>query len=191
MTKSEDLIRSFICLNIPHEWERALAGVAGPLKKLRSRISWTGSFHLTLKFLGGISSSKLEQVQGVLEDVVKGFSPFSLTLGEVGCFPGLKAPRVLWVGVKTDENTLSDLQQHLDKRLERIGFQREKRRFTPHLTLARIRRLEISDRLGERLRSAKSPEVSSFRVTSVELMQSQLNRDGAQYSVLGSYTLGG
>jgi len=191
MTKSEDLVRAFICLNIPQEWEVALARVADPLKKLRSRISWTKSFHLTLKFLGGISPVAVEQVQGVLADVVKGFSPFTLTLAEVGCFPGLRAPRVLWVGVKADDNSLSDLQQHLDKGLERIGFQREKRGFTPHLTLARIRRLEAADRLGERLRSIKCPEVSPFRVTSIELMQSQLKRDGAQYSVLGSYALGG
>jgi 2'-5' RNA ligase len=191
MTKSEELIRSFICLNIPDEWATALAEVAAPLKKVRSRISWAKSYHLTLKFLGEIPPAMIEKIRGVVQGTVAEFSPFALSLGSVGCFPGPRSPRVLWVDVTTDEDTLSNLQLRLDKKLEKIGFPREKRRFSPHLTLGRIRRLEASDRLGERLRSLSCPEVSSFRVTSVDLIQSQLGRQGAEYSLLDSFTLGG
>ena len=191
MTKPEQLIRSFICLDIPDEWARAMAEISAPLKRSRSRISWTKSYHLTLKFLGDISPATLKIIRGVLKETVILFPAFGLSLGSLGCFPGPSSPRVLWVGVVTDEDTLTNLQLRLDKRLETIGFPREKRRFSPHLTLGRIRRLEASDRLGERLRSLTCPEVSSHQVTSVDLMQSQLGRQGATYSVLGSYTLGG
>jgi 2'-5' RNA ligase len=189
MEKSEDLIRSFICLNVPDEWVAALSGISAPLKKLRSRISWTKSFHLTLKFLGEIPHSNLEKVRRVLEETVPQFPPFTLTLGEIGCFPGPRRPRVLWVGIKTDDDTLLDMQNCLEEKLEKIGFQREKRRFAPHLTLGRIRRLDVSDRLGNRLSSLDFPEVSSFQAKSVELMRSRLGREGAAYSVISSHKL--
>ena len=190
MTKTEGLVRSFICINIPEEWAKALHGVSAQLKGVRSRISWTKSYHLTLKFLGEISPATLDKVRGVLEEGVVGTSSFSLSLGDVGCFPGPLSPRVLWVGVTTREETLSKLQSGLDKKLERIGFRQEKKNFTPHLTLGRIRRLEASDRLGERIRRIKSPEACPHQVNSVELMQSLLGRQGAQYSVLASFSLG-
>lgn len=118
MAKSEELIRSFICLNIPDEWAKAMAEVSAPLKRSQSRISWTKSYHLTLKFLGEISPAGLEKVRGVLEETAILFPAFNLSLGGLGCFPGPRSPRILWVGVATDEDTLLNMQIHLDKNLE-------------------------------------------------------------------------
>ena len=182
-----ELIRSFICLRVPDEWIAALTGISSPLKKLRSRISCAKDFHLTLKFLGEIPPSTLDDIRDVLQETVPEFPGFSLSLGEPACFPGPGKPRVLWMGIKTEDNTLLNLQHTLDTRLEKIGFPREKRLLTPHLTLGRVRRLEISDRLWKHLRSLACPQVSPFQAKSVYLMRSQLGHEGATYSVLDTY----
>lgn len=189
MAKSDDLIRCFVCLNVPEEWERALWEISEPLKKLRSRISWVKSFHLTLKFLGEISPDSMERVRRVLAGTVHQFPTFFLTLGQVECFLVSRSPKILWVGVETETETLINLQNKLEEKLAKNGFKRDKRRFAPHLTLGRIRRFENSDRLAERLNPLICPQVSPFEVKSVELMQSRLEKGGAVYSVLDSYTL--
>lgn len=148
--------------------------------------------HLTLKFLGNISANKVTDITGAMEQASQGVSPFQLQITEVGAFPNLKRPRVLWVGIKGEVDKLVSWQQRLDNGLVPLGFAKEARPFTPHLTLARLRdncSPVDSLHLGETVANAQVKVNYKFTVTSLNLMRSQLLPTGAVYSRLAEVKL--
>src|SRR5690606_20774489 len=91
--------------------------------------------HVTLRFLGEIAHG--DDVLPAIEAAAHTNVPFSVTLNEIGCFPPRGAPRVLWVGLRSEESRLEELAAALDLELELVGFPPEDRPFTPHITIAR------------------------------------------------------
>ncbi len=189
-TLSNEQIRSFIAIELPEEVKAGLRRLQTELKlPEHTFVKWvaTDSIHLTLKFLGNISAPKVADITSIMEQASQGVSPFQLEVTEVGAFPNLRQPRVLWVGIKGEIDKLVGWQQRIDNGLAPLGFARETRPFTPHLTLARLREgVSPGDRrdFGEMV--AKTPaEVSyKFNVSSLSLMKSQLLPGGAVYSRL-------
>ena len=189
-TLSNEQIRSFIAIELPEEVKSGLRRLQNELKLPQHNfVKWvaTDSIHLTLKFLGNISAPKVADITSVMEQASQGINPFQLEVIEVGAFPNLRQPRVLWVGIKGAVDKLVGWQQRIDKGLIPLGFAKETRPFTPHLTLARLREgVSPGDRrdFGEMV--AKTPaEVSyKFNVSSLSLMKSQLLPGGAVYSRL-------
>ena len=119
-------------------------------------------------------------------------TPFEVRLTDVGCFPNADRLRVVWVGVGGDVAALVSLQRSIDQGLERLGFAREKRGFTPHLTLARIR-----DWVGPGERRELAARLSSLQVPAahmpvrhVAFIRSDLRPSGAVYSILSTIPLG-
>jgi 2'-5' RNA ligase len=150
--------------------------------------------HLTLKFLGNIPVQQTADIVQVMEQASQGISPFELQLIEVGAFPNMRRPRVVWVGIKGKLDILIGWQQRLDNGLVPLGFAKEARPFTPHLTLARVRdNCSPADRtrLGEMVASAHVEVDYKFTVTSLNLMRSQLMPTGAVYSRLAEVKLVG
>jgi len=147
-----------------------------------------GRVHLTVKFLGEISEADIDRVTVVCHRVCRGLAPFSLTLKGVGAFPGLKRPRVLWVGLGGDLNRLASLQQELETALEGTGFPRENRPFSPHLTVGRIRSLRNLSRLSEIL-SHEDLANRPFPVHEVGIYRSVLGPQGPTYTKLASCRL--
>jgi 2'-5' RNA ligase len=150
--------------------------------------------HLTLKFLGNISAQKVTDITGVMEQASQGVSPFQLQITEVGAFPDMRRPRVLWVGIKGEVDKLIGWQQRIDNGLVPLGFAKETRPFTPHLTLARLREgVSPGDRrdFGELV--MKTPVEVNYKVDvkSLSLMKSQLLPGGAVYSRLAEVKLKG
>lgn|SRR3989338_8925082 len=109
----------------------------GQLPKDGAKLSLTGDFHLTLKFLGEVMPRKIEKAKEALRVVE--FAPFSFSLSDVGVFPDESSPRVVWVGIGPQESSI-ELQKNIEKALHGL-FEKEKR-FHPHITLARIRGME-------------------------------------------------
>lgn len=192
---SNQQIRSFIAIELPEEVRAGLRRLQNELKLPEHNfVKWVApdGIHLTLKFLGNIPSQKVAEITGVMEQASQGVSPFHLEVTEVGAFPNLRQPRVLWVGIKGEIDKLVAWQQRLDNGLVPLGFAREARAFTPHLTLARLREgCSPGDRrdFGEMV--AKTPvEVSyKFNVTGLNFMKSQLLPGGAVYSRLAEVKL--
>ena len=190
-------IRSFIAIELPEEVKTGLRRLQTGLKlPEHTFVKWVApeSIHLTLKFLGNISPAKVAEITRVMEQASQGVSPFQLEVTEVGAFPNMRQPRVLWVGIKGEIDTLVVWQQRIDKGLLPLGFAKETRPFTPHLTLARLREgCSPGDRrdFGEMV--AKTPiEVSyKFNVNRLSLMKSQLLPGGAVYSRLAEVKLSG
>jgi 2'-5' RNA ligase len=157
-------------------------------------VKWvnTGSIHLTLKFLGNIATETIPEFTKVLSEAARGITPFHLELGEMGVFPNLRAPRVVWVGLRGETTTLSVLQENIESALIPLGFPPESRAFSPHLTLGRVREKASPGELrslGQAVASSKVASMEPFPVDSLSLMRSTLTREGAVYSRLYSVAL--
>jgi 2'-5' RNA ligase len=190
------MVRTFIAVDISQQAKGVLAGVTKSLQD--GGVSWVRwvrpeGIHLTLKFLGEIDPNIVDRVLGAMDRAVQGNVPFTLALSGIGAFPNLNVPRVIWVGLKGDLDTLRELQERIDEEVHlAVGFPKETRAFTPHLTLGRMRDNAPGE---ERRRAGKAmTEVAwetdvSWQVSEVDLIRSTLTPSGAVYDVLGSRRL--
>lgn len=188
-------VRAFIAIELPGSVKSALSQLQDNLKRSEhTSVKWvdTGSIHLTLKFLGNIATETIPELTKVLSEAARGITPFHLELGEMGVFPNLRAPRVVWVGLRGETATLSVLQENIESALIPLGFPPENRAFSPHLTLGRVReKASPGERrsLGQAVASSKVASREPFPVDSLSLMRSTLTREGAVYSRLYSVAL--
>jgi len=192
---TEQTIRSFIAIELPEEVKKVLKRIRTDLaldKYGFIKAVAPEGIHLTLKFLGNVPEPKLADIVKVMEQSSQGVTPFELQITEVGAFPNLKRPRVLWVGITGELDKLVGWQKRLDEGLAPLGFEKETRPFTPHLTLARLREnCSPADRteFGEAVAAAHIEIDCKFIASSLNLMRSQLFPTGAVYSSLAEVKL--
>ena len=190
-------VRSFIAIELPDELKVGLAQLEAQLKLGKpSAVKWVdpSSIHLTLKFLGNIAVDRISAITRAMKEATRELSPFQLKVTGLGGFPNLKRVQVAWVGIGGEVDKLGQLQQRIESSLAPLGFTAESRRFTPHLTLARLRDRASADerqRFGQLIASTKFEAVYTIKVDSLNLMRSQLTREGAIYSRLSSVGLRG
>jgi 2'-5' RNA ligase len=187
-----EMVRSFIAINLPKALQDKILSLAirfrNQLKHGRTRVSWvkSGSLHLTLKFLGSIETKIVPSVLEKLEEAALGIKPFPIVIGDLGVFPNLNQPRVIWVGVQKGEGEVCILQKKIEDDLSKLGFDSEKRGFSPHLTLGRIKALGSRGEVLRALKELQDPEIGETEVTEVALMKSTLTPKGAIYTKLGA-----
>jgi 2'-5' RNA ligase len=161
----------------------------------RDVVRWVrpDGIHLTLKFLGDVDRGRIDEVMAAIRSAATGRAPFRVAVGGVGCFPGPRRPRVVWVGVEDRSGVLTAIQADLEASLGRLGFPSEDRSFNAHLTLGRVRR-EVRPDEGARVGSllVGSPKVSmgEVQVREITLFRSDLRPSGAVYTSLGAVPLG-
>jgi len=184
-------MRTFVAVSLPRE---NLVRVADWIRKLReldlhARYPRTESIHLTLKFLGEIEETQTAAISKALETATAGKPVFNLEISIIGGFPSTTNPRVVWLGIH-ENGSLQSLQRSIDRSLTKCGFEREKRPFHPHLTLARIKSRRNLDRLQSFiLQEGREAEAGSFSVEAVHLYQSSLRPSGAEYRKLSTHPL--
>lgn len=190
------VIRAFIALDLSPEINTRLEDVSAQLKqRLKDvQVRWVPveNIHLTLKFLGDVSLANLEMLKKILLSEASNHAPFEMSVGELGAFPSTRRPRVIWVGV-TAPPELKALQRGIESETARLGYQRENRSFSPHLTLGRVSRNATSQdarQIGEVLESYKVGFLGATRVQEVHLYRSDLRPGGAVYTRLMSAPLG-
>jgi RNA 2',3'-cyclic 3'-phosphodiesterase len=185
-------MRIFIAIEIPDEIKAMLTEAQQSLKGSGVvDASWPRpeGIHLTLKFLGEVSESKVPDIIDGLRHAAEGTGPFRLEVSGIGTFPNPKNPRVVWVGLSGDVEKLSLLQTAVEDAINRIGFEREERVFTPHLTLGRIKYIRSRDRWLKALAETKNIRLSGFDVAAVSLIKSELKPTGAAYTEIGRIEL--
>jgi len=188
-------VRSFIAIELPDELKQGLTQLEARLKMGKQPwVKWVDpySIHLTLKFLGSIVVDRVSEITKAMAEAVQGISPFHLEAKDLGVFPNLRRVQVIWVGISGEVDKLNQLQQHLESNLARLGFASESRPFTPHLTLARLRdRASLDERqsLGQLIASTRFEAAYTIKVDAINLMRSQLTREGAIYSRISSVEL--
>jgi RNA 2',3'-cyclic 3'-phosphodiesterase len=178
-----DVIRTFICIEIPQSIKERIHTLQELLRQIDAQISWTkpSNIHLTLKFLGGVEAARIERVKKALERAASGIGPLEVEVSGSGCFPSARSPRVLWVGFSNVHERLQQLYSNIEDELARGGFEREKRKFSPHLTIGRIRTPHNAARVAESL-IATGFESETFMATEVILMRSDLKPTGSIYT---------
>jgi 2'-5' RNA ligase len=179
-------MRAFIGIGLPPECRRAIWESIAPLRARRIPVSWTPerNLHVTLKFLGEIPPGRVEEIASLLLAAGSGIPAFGFLVEGAGGFPSLRAPRVLWVGIREPLELVRKLHENMEKALSGAGFPREGRPFHPHITVGRAR-----DRLptgwGEEYASALSGiSFGAVGVNSYQLYESRLSPGGAAHTVL-------
>ncbi|MBN1147516.1 MAG: RNA 2',3'-cyclic phosphodiesterase [Anaerolineales bacterium] len=191
------VIRAFIAINLSPEIYQSLSQVIGQLKERLpgAPIRWVlvTNIHLTVKFLGDVSVSNLELLTKLLRSEASHHPGFEFSVGELGAYPSIRRPRVIWVGVEAPPE-LQALQRGIEAETMRLGYAREDREFSPHLTLGRISRGASSNevrQISEVLCNCKVGYLGAARARAVNLYRSDLKPSGAFYSELFSAPLGG
>ena len=184
--------RLFISINLTPELLATLTDLQNQLKRqLASQpLRWARpeGIHLTLKFLGDTETDRIEAIVRALGQTVEPHQPFELGIGGLGCFPNQRKPRVLWVGVQDPDEQLRRLTAGVDDAMAGLGWKRENRPYTGHLTLARVKKYannQDKQALSELLSSVDVEDrLGVLPVQTIHLMRSQLRPDGAVYTSL-------
>ena len=186
------MIRAFFAIGLPPEFREEIARLQGLLKRSGAEVKWARpeSVHLTLKFLGQVAEETIDPLAEMAAKKVSRIPAVTLGLSGTGVFPGPKRPRVAWVGLAGDMVVMRDLQSGIEEAAAEFGFEREKRNFSPHLTLGRIR---SSKRVGELMSELGrvDPKPLKFLAREVILFKSDLKPTGAVYTPLKILPLSG
>ncbi|MCK4236721.1 MAG: RNA 2',3'-cyclic phosphodiesterase [Candidatus Krumholzibacteria bacterium] len=149
------------------------------------------NYHMTLKFLGEVEDKFLPSLHDAALRVASNTGSFQIIYGRFGGFPSLSRPRVIFYRIEEGAEELSSLAGLLEDEAERLGFEKERRPFRAHLTLARIKR-RFPLALGEKLKDVSPlPPYTAQEVDHFVLMRSHLSRGGALYEEIYSFELPG
>lgn len=187
-----DTVRTFIAVKIPENITSGLGDLQQGLKHHEIDIRWVRpeNIHLTLKFLGDVQTKDIDNISRAITRTADGIATISLKAKGIGVFPGIKRPRVLWVGLTGQLEFLMQLQQTLDSNLKDIGLLQEKRPFKGHLTIGRIKTRMNAKKLGDALIAFRNFETETFIADKIILFKSELKPQGAVYTQLASAPLG-
>jgi 2'-5' RNA ligase len=184
-------MRLFIAIEIPDEIKESLIEAQRSLKGSGVEASWPRpeGIHLTLKFLGEVAEPRIPEMMKSLQQAATGTGPVRLELSGAGTFPNPKNARVAWVGLNGDIEKLSRLQATVEEAMIGMGFKREERAFTPHLTLGRIKYIRSRESWLAALDGIKGIKSRTFEAASISLMKSELKPSGAVYAEMGRIEL--
>ncbi|MBI4729926.1 MAG: RNA 2',3'-cyclic phosphodiesterase [Acidobacteria bacterium] len=160
--------------------------MARVLRPLARGARWVpaANLHLTLKFIGEVPDQRLGEVSAAVSGAVAGEDVFGTCLEGVGVFPSERRARVLWVGLADAAGLLARLAGRIEAALEALGVPRERRRFVPHLTVARMSPSAVMLPAGLELAPC------AFDVDRVRLFRSRLGRPAPRYETLAELALG-
>ncbi|MBF0564413.1 MAG: RNA 2',3'-cyclic phosphodiesterase [Nitrospirae bacterium] len=204
-------LRAFISVNIPStpEIDDTLRNLAGCVRS----VTWVKreNLHFTLKFLGQIEEKSVSGISAALRDVSARYVPFGISLKSVGAFPGEMRPKVVWIGMEEirigpedgrigpvgthGSGTMAAIQAEIEDALAFLGFKKEDRPFSPHLTIGRVKNREgqnltANKILAEKIGLSKGFNYGTFEVSSICLMRSDLLPTGPRYTVIEEFPLG-
>ncbi len=182
------MIRTFIAVELSDEVRKRAGHLVERLSQTSVKVKWVApeNMHLTLKFLGDVPEGKSAAVCEATTEAVREIPAFDATCVGAGAFPTTKRPRTIWLGMGRGAEELGKLQMAIEKALKRIGFPPEGRRYTPHLTVGRVRGggKELSA-LGDLLCQHGDFLGGDSRIDQATIFASELTPTGPVYTVLG------
>ncbi len=182
-------LRCFVALPTAAEIQTRILRVVRELESIPSEVKWDtpDKFHITLKFLGNTEALLLESLSRRLEERIAGITSFDVTYSEIGGFPNLSRPKIVWIGTRSEPALLS-LQSIVEETCAEFGFKKEDRAFHPHITLGRVKGSRGLDRLTATVKNTTF-EPFTAHCTNLHLLRSELHPAGSRYSVLKSIPL--
>lgn len=180
--------RAFISVDLP-----PFPPLAALLKELQTsggqlKLVDLEQLHLTLKFLGSTDEDLVPQISEVMRESVRGIRPFAVRTAGTGAFPSRDYMNVLWVGLE-DADNLATIAAYLEQELPSLGFAREKRSFSAHVTIARVRGGKNRDRVQQILEAHAADLFGEHTVDNIRLKRSVLTPQGPVYSTVEQVSL--
>jgi 2'-5' RNA ligase len=185
-------LRCFIAVEIPGPLKEVMARTTEGLKKWGADVRWVPveNVHLTLKFLGETEESMVVRICDALSERLSSYSPFCINISGVGCFPDIRRPRVIWVGIE-ESAELKELAGEVESVLADLGYPADDRAFSPHLTIGRVRSTRGIRGMMKDLEKLAAYSFGGMEIKRVSLMKSELRPAGAEYGSLAEIHFGG
>jgi 2'-5' RNA ligase len=182
-------LRTFIALPALPTVQQAIAEVQIKLKAVQADVKWEpkDKFHITLIFLGNVEQSKLELLSAALAKSFQQFRSCTFSYESIGAFPNIQNPRVVWIGIKSDQAVL-DLQSAAGQICAEFGFPLDDRTFHPHITLGRVKETRNGPRLTEAIKTVTFDPIETH-CSEIVLMKSDLRPSGSIYTILKTFPL--
>jgi len=186
-------LRLFLAIDIPNPAREKITEVQNFYKTLNLDAVWVkpSNMHLTLKFLGNTQPGLIPEIKDRMMGIANATPPFSVTLGNVGVFPNLSRPRVLWIGMEELEGRLDSLKKKMEQEITPLGFPADNKKSVHHLTLGRIKSSRGTRRLKKAVESSQPIEMEPFDVSAVQLIKSELTQSGSLYTVQEEFVFNG
>ncbi len=193
-------LRLFIALELDDTLRRNLKRVQTQFQDAkncgavsREIVRWVApqNIHLTLKFLGNTNSDRVPALKNALERIAHNTAPFQLNARGLGCFPNTRRPNNVWVGLDGALDRAVLLAQHIEQECATLGFERDERGFTPHLTLGRVQRDAANGQraaLGECIKTFPRADYGSIDARAVFLISSDLRPGGPIYTIVSQHS---
>lgn len=187
----EEITRVFIAVELSEEARGELNALQSSLKKAGADVKWADpeNIHLTLHFLGDCGEQMIPSVKAALIEAASVSLPFYIGLDGVGAFPCVSSPEVIWVGIGEGKREIEALYHSVSSRLARLGIQEEERKFSPHITIGRVRSGRNINYLRKAIEDSPFPSSSSTLVDRVILFSSKLSPGGPIYTPLSEAML--
>ncbi len=184
-------LRCFIAIELSEEVKKNIDIAVSILRAKNADVKWIPSenMHLTLKFLGKTPEELLPEIKENLSGVAASHRPFYIRIYGAGAFPNTRYPRVIWIGI-IDSDELKALQEEIEESMEALGFKKEDRPFSPHLTVGRVRSPKGKEMLMEELATFKKMDFGNIEVKNISIIKSELKPTGAQYTIISEVPFG-
>ena len=184
-------VRAFVAVRMNDQVEDSIAKMIDELKHPHDGVRWVprANLHITLKFLGpAVDSHRLQQLTAGLHQLATKTAVFEVAATGLGAFPNLEHPRAIWVGLHNVESgALAALASRLETVAAEYGFEREKRRWSGHLTIGRVRGESIKGNTRDALGAARQRTFGTSRIESLTLYRSHLGPEAASYEALATF----
>lgn len=176
-------MRCFIAVDLSQAVKEGIREIIDRLRRTSRSVKWVPveNLHVTVKFLGEVPDDRVAKIKTQVSDVCMRHEPFEISIRGTGAFPSMKRPSVLWVGIERSD-ALERLYSDTDLSLSELGFARETRRFSPHLTVGRVKDLKDIEWTVKEFCTFQETLFGSIQVRELLVMQSVLRPSGAEYS---------
>jgi 2'-5' RNA ligase len=181
-------VRAFLSINVDDD--SLISHIQSIQQKLdqtavKMKVVESENIHFTLRFFGDTPLQRLDQIRSCLDRVK--INPFEIEIAGVGSFPNKQRPRIVWIGVSENASRILDLKKEIDSSLLKIGYQPERKRYTPHATIARIRFVKNPKLVVSNLESLADEVIGRMIITSVKMTKSSLTSSGPIYETLWEF----
>jgi 2'-5' RNA ligase len=186
-------LRTFIAVDIGKTIRDRAVALQEKLAETGTAVKWVGpeNLHITLLFLGEVDDREVPAICRVVAEQTQKHAPFRLSIERVGCFPNARRPRILWIGVGEGTQELCLLHDSLEPPLLELGcYRREERKYTPHITLGRVKSDRPADELAASLTKHAGWQGGEITAGEVLVMSSELTPQGPIYTVLSRAKMG-
>ncbi|HLJ97788.1 MAG TPA: RNA 2',3'-cyclic phosphodiesterase [Gemmataceae bacterium] len=187
-------LRTFIGVDLGKTIRDRAAALQEKLAQTGTAVKWVEpeNIHITLLFLGEVDDREVPSICRVVAEETQRHGPFRLSVEGLGCFPNPRRPRIVWIGVGAGTQELCALHDDLEPPLLALGcYRREERKYTPHITIGRVKGERSTDSLSPALAQQAGWQGGEIMVSEILVLSSELTPQGPIYTVLSRAKLGG